>query len=197
MPAVSSAEASKVNTDTETTAVLAGKSPVLNPTELCPRAGVQRAFTGDGFTSPTTALQQSSLSTSSRVMVKNQLGNKTCGHHTQAHLGPETLAPCSGQCPAWEVQPSMTANPLFLRTEWSHHSCFFSSSEYFPEKCVLSVAGESPTCPTNPLAINVGGHCCACTVPHLCTDVCSPTAESHSLLGSLPLATACKLGRWK
>lgn len=99
--------------------------------------------------------------------------------------------PCSGQYSAWEVQPDMTTNPLFLRTEWSHHS-FFSSSESLSVKCVLSMVGESPT---NPLALNFGGRCCACTMPHLCTGVCTPSAESHSLLGSLPLATACKLGQ--
>lgn len=54
---------------------------------------------------------------------------------------------------------------------------------------------ESLTCPTNPFSINSGSHCCACTLPHLCTGICTPNAGGHSLLGNLPLATACKLGQ--
>lgn len=43
---------------------LARKPHTLNPIELYSGAGLEMAFTSDGFTSPTTALQQSSLSTS-------------------------------------------------------------------------------------------------------------------------------------
>lgn len=82
---------------------------------------------------------------------------------------------------------------FFLGAGASYHG--FCSSECLSLKCVLSVTGESATCPTNAFSINSGSHCCACTLPHLCTGICTPSAGGHSLLGNLPLGTACKLGQ--
>lgn len=113
--------------------------------------------------------------------MKNQLGNKICGQHTQPHPGPETLAPelrpvsCMGSITQHDSKSTFSENRMVS-------PCFFSLQ--LVSECVLSVTGETPACPTNPLAISFGGHCCACAVPHFALVFALPVQRATACWGA-------------
>lgn len=148
-----------------------------------------------GFTNHAATLQPSNLSTPMKDLREEPgWGTSPVGSTHKPTLDQRPQLPCSRP-----VTLRGKSNPVSEQTHFSwgqgesHHG--FCSSECLSLKRVLSVGGKSPACPTSPFSITSVGRCCACTLPHLCTGIGTAAAGSHSLLGSLPLATACRLGQ--
>lgn len=95
--------------------------------------------------------------------------------------------------PCGKFNPASEQIHFFWKREGSHHG--FCSSKCLSLKCVLSVAGESPACPTTPFSYQFWRLL-------LCLHTASPLHRhlhshhgAHSPLGNLPVAIVCKWGQ--